>query len=139
MIDARDLGAWLVHLIERKQVGAFNATGPVGRLTWGEWLETCKRVAGSDAAYTWLSDEFLQANEVPMEQLPFWVPEPYDGIFAVSIQRALDAGLTFRPLADTVHDTLEWINQLDRPLRIGLEPEREAELLAAWKEKAVSN
>lgn len=138
MIDARDLGAWLVRMVEDKQTGAFNAAGPADKLTWGEWLNTCKSVTGSDVTYTWLSDEFLQANEVPMEQLPFSVPEPYDGIFAVSVQRALEAGLTFRPLADTVRDTLEWINQLDRPLRIGLGSERETELLAAWKEKAVS-
>ncbi len=136
MIDARDLGAWLVHLIERRQVGTFNATGPAETLTWDAMLNTCQTVAGSEAAFTWLSDAFLQAQEVPMEQLPFWVPEPYDGVFAVSVQRALDAGLTYRPLADTVRDTLNWITQLDRPLQIGLDPAREAELLAAWKAQA---
>jgi 2'-hydroxyisoflavone reductase len=138
MIDARDLGVWMLHLIVRKCTGVYNATGPDGTLTWGEWMDTCKAVAGSDASFTWVSDEFLQAQQAAETQLPFWVPEPHDGIFAVSIQRTIDAGLTFRPLADTVRDTLAWFNALNRPLSAGLTPEREGELLAAWKEKTTA-
>ncbi|HLU10473.1 MAG TPA: SDR family oxidoreductase [Oceanobacillus sp.] len=134
MIDARDLGAWMTHLIEEKRTGILNATGPAYKLTWGEWMNTCKTVAGSDASFTWVSDEFLQEKEATQSQLPFWVPEFYNGIFDVSLKRAFDAGLTLRPLAETVRDTLAWFNSLDRPLSVGLSPEQEADLLAAWKE-----
>jgi 2'-hydroxyisoflavone reductase len=141
MIDTRDLGGWIVRMIEGKRTGIFNTTGPAGKLTWGEWMETCRTVANSDATFTWVSDEFLEQLEIPNPQLPFWVPEAYNGVFAVSVQRAVDAGLTFRPLAETVSDTLDW--QATRPqdyaLKIGLTPERETELLAAWKEKAISD
>jgi 2'-hydroxyisoflavone reductase len=135
MIDGRDFGAWLVRMIEGKQIGFFNATGPAGKLTWAEWMAICKAVAGGDAGFTWVSDQFLEEHEASEQELPFWVPEPYDGIFAVSIQRARDAGLTFRPLEEIVRDTLAWFNMQDRPLKGGLSPEREAELLTAWKEK----
>ena len=141
MIDTRDLGRWLVQMIEGRRTGIFNATGPEHKRTWGEWMETCRTVTNSDAAFTWVSDEFLEEHKVPNPQLPFWVPEAYNGIFAVSVAQAVEAGLTFRPLDETVRDTLDWhaTRPQDYTLKTGLTPDREAELLAAWKEKAVSH
>lgn len=49
---------------------------------------------------------------------------------------AKSSGLTFRPLAVTAKDTLDW--HLGRPakeqaeLRIGISPDSEKEVLAAW-------
>ena len=49
---------------------------------------------------------------------------------------AMASGLTFRPLAVTAADTLEW--HLARPaeqqaeLRIGIKPDREKQVLAVW-------
>jgi 2'-hydroxyisoflavone reductase len=58
------------------------------------------------------------------------------GISAVSIKRALDKGLTFRPLAETVRDTLAWFRQQPKErqekLRAGITKEREAEVLKDW-------
>jgi nucleoside-diphosphate-sugar epimerase len=127
-IDVRDLGSWLVDLSERRATGTYNATHP-GR-PWAEVLETCREVAGSDAAFTWVPDGFLAEREVgEWMELPMWVHSSDDaGIHEAAVSRAIAAGLTFRPLEDTVRDTLELAQTTDDA---GLEPEREAELLAA--------
>ncbi len=127
-VDVRDLGSWLVDLLERRATGAYNATHP-GR-TWGEVLETCREVAGSDATFTWVSDSFLVEREVgEWMELPMWVQSPDEaGIHEADVSRAVVAGLTFRPLEETVRDTLELARTTGDA---GLSPEREAELLAA--------
>jgi 2'-hydroxyisoflavone reductase len=127
-IDVRDLGSWLVDLAERRAAGAYNATHP-GH-PWGELLETCREVAGSDATFAWVPDSFLVEREVgEWMELPLWIHSPEDaGMHDTDVSRAIAAGLTFRPLAETVRDTLE----LAQPTAdAGLSPEREAELLAA--------
>jgi 2'-hydroxyisoflavone reductase len=127
-IDVRDLGSWLVDLSERRAAGIYNATHP-GH-PWGEVLETCREVASSDATFTWAPDSFLAEREVgEWMELPLWIHAPEDvGMHDTDVSRAIAAGLTFRPLADTVRDTLE----LAQPTaEAGLNPEREAELLAA--------
>lgn len=133
MIDARDLGAFMLHLLEQGTSGTFNATGPEQPLQWGDWMRTCSEAAGTQPTHTWVSDEFLQQHEVNGGELPFWVPALYENHFAVSVERAVNAGLTFRPAVETARDTLAWKGTpAISELRAGLKPEREAELLAAW-------
>ncbi|MFN8560459.1 MAG: SDR family oxidoreductase [Anaerolineae bacterium] len=134
MIDARDLGAWMVHLLEQDAGGIFNAVGPERPLTWAEWMEACRDAAGTTPTYTWISDEFLQAHEADGGELPFWVAAPYENIFAVSVERAVNAGLRFRPALDIARDTLAW-KGAGSDLKVGMKPEREAELLAAWHQE----
>jgi 2'-hydroxyisoflavone reductase len=134
-IDVRDLAAWTVQATEAKLHGPYNATGPNGRLTLGEVLQTCRDESGSDAHITWVSEAFLLENEVgAYVEMPLWVPAEYAGFDTFNCQKAIDAGLKFRPLAETVRDTLSW--QATRPAdyqwRGGLTPEREAELLEKW-------
>ena len=93
MIDARDLGAFALHLLEQEMGGVFNATGEV--MTWQQWMDNCAAAAGTAPTYTWVSDEFLGEQEVNGGELPFWVPAPYENIFAVSVERAIKAGLVF--------------------------------------------
>ncbi|HZO86929.1 MAG TPA: NAD-dependent epimerase/dehydratase family protein [Chthonomonadaceae bacterium] len=133
-IDARDLAEWNIRLIEAGQTGVYNATGPDYPLTMGRLLDECKAVGGSDARFTWASQEFLQQEGVqPWTELPLWVPEEPDmaGFNAVNCDKAIAAGLTFRPLSDTIRDTLAWdaTRPADREWRAGLKPERERELL----------
>ena len=94
----------------------------------------------SDARLTWVSTEFLEAHQVsPWSDLPVWVPGEGDsaGFARRDIGRAVQAGLTFRPLPTTAADTLAWFRQQpaerQAKLRAGLPAAREAELLAAWK------
>jgi 2'-hydroxyisoflavone reductase len=144
-IDVRDLGGWLVRLGEERTAGAFTATGPAPATTAAEVLETCRAVSGSDARFTWVDEEFLLEREVgEWMELPLWLSA--QGEFAhmldADVSRAVAAGLTFRPLAETVRATLAWARARDGrgagtvamggAEGVGLAPERERELLAAW-------
>jgi nucleoside-diphosphate-sugar epimerase len=127
-IDVRDLGEWLVDLGERKIAGAFNAVHP--GVTWEALLATCRDVSGSDARFVWVDPEFLVEREVGQwMELPMWLHGEEEGIHATDVSRALAAGLTFRPLEETVRGTLE---QAEATGAAGLKPEREADLLEAW-------
>lgn len=130
-IDARDLGAFMVALLEQDTPGVFNATGPGAPLAWGAWMSGLREAAGADATLRWVDDAFLEAQGVTGAELPFWVPPPDEQIFGVSIQRAVEQGLTFRPALETARDTLAWRADASvADLAVGLDPAREAKLLA---------
>lgn len=140
VIDARDLAEWVVELVERRQTGIYNATGPAYHLTLQQVLETCKTTTSSDAQWVWVDPEFLAAQGVEQwTDLPLWIRDTQTmvGFSAMSIERALAAGLTLRPLATTIADTLAWSRALpaDTERRAGLAPEREAELLRLWRDQ----
>ena len=122
-VDVRDLADWILDGVEQGLSGTFNATNE--GVAWGALL------AGADV--TWVSDEFLQEHEVgPWMELPLWLPDPeWAGMHDTDVGRARAAGLRFRPLEETI------AGAADAPAEegIGLTPEREAELLAAWHER----
>jgi 2'-hydroxyisoflavone reductase len=129
IIDARDLGAWLIGLLERGESGAFNATHP--GLTWAELVESALRVTGSDARPVWIDEDWLAEQGVgEWMELPMWLRDPeWVGMNRADVSRALGSGLTFRPLDETVGGTLDQAETTDEA---GLKPERERELLEAW-------
>jgi 2'-hydroxyisoflavone reductase len=133
-IDARDLAAWIVKMAADRQPGTYNATGPDYELSMGTLLEACGVVSGGDAQLVWVSEQFLEQNGVePFTELPLWVPREYGGMLAVDCGRAIAAGLTFRPLSETIRAVLEWDRaRADTEPVAGLTPERERELLLAW-------
>ena len=142
----RDLADWIVRLAHWRTTGAFNATGPVPPVTMRELLETCREVSGSDAELVWVEEDFLLKHEVgAWMELPLWLPasdEEFAHMQEADVSRAVAAGLTFRPVAETVRDTLAWANSVGEtaaPLasgvaigQAGMAPEREAALLRAW-------
>jgi 2'-hydroxyisoflavone reductase len=129
-IDARDLGAWLVDLCERRESGAFNATH--AGLSWAELVESCLRVTGADAQPVWIDANWLADQGVgTWTELPLWLHGPdWVGMMDADVSRALAAGLTFRPLDDIVRGTLE---HAETTADAGLTPERERALLGAWQ------
>ena len=135
LIDARDLAGWMLCMAEGGQTGVYNATGPSWRLTMRGMLEEIREATGSDARFVWASEEFLlNAGVKPWEEMPFWVPKEMAGILAVDVDRAVGAGLAFRPLAETVSDTLGTkAGKLDAQFDAGISRERERELLRAWR------
>ncbi|HEX2202382.1 MAG TPA: NAD-dependent epimerase/dehydratase family protein [Longimicrobium sp.] len=137
LIDARDLGAWLVRMTEEGASGTYNAVGPEAPYTLREVLDTVRRVTGSDAAFTWVSDDFLlEQGLTPWGELPFWQPAEEEGVFRVDNRRAVAAGLAFRPLADTVRDVAAARATHHPGERVsGIPREREAELLRAWHDR----
>ena len=141
LIDVRDLAAWTLRRLEGGKSGVYNATGPAVPLTFDQVLDACVAESGSDARFTWVSEAFLGAEEVgPWTEIPLWIPESdpdAPGFSAVNCNKAIADGLTFRPLAETVRDTLIWAKTrpADWEWRAGLKPEREAELLRKWAAK----
>jgi 2'-hydroxyisoflavone reductase len=128
-VDVRDLAEWMLRACERGLGGTFNATNEGVALA--ELLETCREVSGSDARFTWVPDGFLLEQGVgEWLELPLWIADPaLAAIDRADVSRALVAGLTFRPLAETVRGTLEHAQPTDSA---GLDPSKEAAVLAAW-------
>ena len=143
VIDVNDLAMFIVHCAERNITGTFNATSPAGELTMGEIFDTCRKVSGSDATFTYVSREFMVEKELQeWSDIPVYVP--LDGADAghpfINVKKALQQGLTFRPISETIRDTLDWWASVsqerkDRPMRSGLTAERELEALKAWHDK----
>jgi 2'-hydroxyisoflavone reductase len=132
VIDVRDLAEWIVELCERSVSGTFNATHP--GLSWEQLLESCSEVTRSDAAVTWVPDDFLLEHDVgPWMELPLWLPDPrVEDALHADVSRAVATGLRFRPLVDTALGALELAEKTDAA---GLTPERENRLLTSWHER----
>jgi 2'-hydroxyisoflavone reductase len=126
LVDVRDLGEWIVRLCEARTAGVFNA---VRSATRRELLDACVRATGSDARLHWVPSERLVESGVgEWMELPLWLSSPqYAGMMRADNRRAIEAGLTFRPLEETARATLELADTVDG---VGLAPGREAELLA---------
>jgi 2'-hydroxyisoflavone reductase len=139
-IDVRDLGEWIVKVIEDRTVGVFNAVGPAERTGIGRLLDACNVSVGEGKAkFTWADAAFLAEQKVEAwSDMPVWVPADGDdaGAAQVAIGRAIGKGLAFRPIGDTCRTTLDWFKTLpaDRQakLKSGVTPERETAVLAAW-------
>jgi 2'-hydroxyisoflavone reductase len=134
-IDVRDLAAFMVGLLASHATGTFNATGPAAPVPMDRLLAACIAAAASDARIEWIEEAFLRDNGVaPWKEMPLWVPEsdPENaGFMDVPIDRAIAAGLAFRPLRETVADTLAWsrTRPADHAWKAGLPEGRERALL----------
>jgi len=137
-IDARDLAAFVSLVAENKINGIFNVAGPEARMSMAEFLYGLRAVTAAAVRFTWVEADFLAQQDInDWQDLPLRIPVPDPaGPAVVSNARAVTAGLSFRPLAVTALDTLNWFATLPAKrqanLRIGLSVEQEAELLAAW-------
>lgn len=143
-IDARDLAEWTIHMIEQRETGVFNALGPAAPLSIAEMLYGIKAVTTAGAQFTWVGADFLEQQQIEAwKHMPVWVPPAGEmaGFHFRSNAKAVAKGLTFRPLAVTALDTIEWNKtrspearqaQLEGKFN-GLAAAREAEVLAAWK------
>lgn len=129
VVDVRDLARWIIHMAEEGKTGVYNTTGPEHPLTMGELLNECKAVTGSDAQFVWVSNAFMMEREV---DVPLWVPDGYEGFGSVNCDKAISEGLRFRPLEETIRDTLAWRGQ-NVELRTGLKREQEQQLLGEWR------
>jgi 2'-hydroxyisoflavone reductase len=148
VVDARDLAAFAIRLVERDVGGTFNVVSPPGRFSMGELVDESVAAARALAKPAeppqpvWLPAAFLAGQGVqPWSEMPVWLPaEGESAAFArTPVRRALAAGLAIRPLRDTVRDTLRW--QLQRPAearakpRAGIDPAKEREVLLQWRRR----
>lgn len=135
IIDVRDLTEWIVRLAENGTAGRFNGVGIAAPMSMAEMVHGIRAVTNAPVDFTWVPIPFLKDQNVqPYSDMPIWIPN--DPLSRVDNSHALQSGLTYRPLAVTAADTLGW--HRTRPqaqrnsLRIGIEPEREQAVLAAW-------
>jgi len=139
IIDARDLSEWMIRLVEGRVTGIYNGLGPAIPRPMAEMLYGIRAVTTAETTFTWVPADFLEAQKIrPWVDVPVWIPPVGDeaGSSRFDLTREVKTGLTFRPLAVTVRDTLDY--HFSRPperqakLRFGMTAEREAEVLAAW-------
>lgn len=138
-IDCRDLAAWLLHAADAGIGGAFNTVSKPGQATMRSLLEAAVAATGSAARLVWAPPEVIvEAGIAPWTELPVWVP-PDSELAAVhtgNVTAAYAAGLTCRPVEQTVADTWAWLQAKGDPapspggLRHGLDPDRERAVLA---------
>jgi 2'-hydroxyisoflavone reductase len=137
IIDVRDLAGFYIRLLENAQTGTFNATGPAGRFSYGGMLKGIRATTSDAVNFTWVDSGFLTEQQVDWKEMPMFNSEEdgFIGIFSEQ-QSSIDAGLSYRPFTETVKDTLAWHRQLppDKQVftRAGIDPEKEASVLAAW-------
>ena len=136
LIDARDLADWMLTMVEERETGIYNANGPESDLTLGQVLEACRKASPeTPTELKPVSEEFLLSQGVPpFTELPLWVSSSGEGMMQVNNQKAFDKGLSYRPLEETVRDTLSWSRSREPgDRRAGLSPQREQELLEAYE------
>ena len=137
VIDVRDMAAWMVGLLDRSESGAFHAVGPSSTFTWGEELEAIVgSVAPEGTTLRWVDAPFLLEAALDDTALPLWPgADPDVLVMTADPAAALATGLTIRPLAETVRDTLAWTRTVEQPAQPGLSATDEAALLARWQSR----
>jgi 2'-hydroxyisoflavone reductase len=131
-VHGRDHAEWMLDLAEERRPGVFNATGPAEPLTMEMLLEAIREETGGGARLVWVDEaRLLDGGVEAWSDLPLWLAPAANpkvaNLLAVDIGRALAAGLRFRPLAETIRDTLD---RADTSPAAGLHPDRERELLS---------
>ena len=139
-VHARDLADWILDLAGRREAGVFNATGPAEPLTMEQLLEECIGATGSEAQLVWVDEDFLAERGVEAwSDVPLWLAPAHNpqeaNFLTMDVSKAVAAGLRFRPLRETILDTLSGAQPTHAA---GLSAEREAELLEAWKARSPS-
>jgi 2'-hydroxyisoflavone reductase len=140
-IDVVDLAAFCLRLLEDDRAGIFNATGRP--IPFEKLLQVChelcqesdsKSEATPPAEAVWVEpDALLERGVGPWMELPLWIPgEEMAGMQQASIAAAEAAGLSLRPIEETVRDSLAWMRSLDRPMRAGLSVDKEELLLGEF-------
>lgn len=139
--DVRDVAAFMIRLLEDEASGTYNAAGPLSATGVHRFVHGVHAVFPSQADFVAVDDhDFLSEHGVSF-QIPWILPrDEYYGTARVSIDKGVAAGLTYRPLADTIRDVHAWwhsdaVPEERRERLVGAERSlmaREAEILEAW-------
>jgi 2'-hydroxyisoflavone reductase len=155
-VDVRDLSEWIIRMLESNTNGTFNIVGPARKQTMAEFVYGLAALTSAPLSWTWVEDyEFLktfayrktqQGQDVHLTYAVPWVMVDGEdlGHMRIDNSRALAAGLTFRPLAETAMDTIAWRSSSAVPENLRTTPryvlnaEQEQAILAAWKKRTNS-
>ncbi|MGI8786203.1 MAG: NAD-dependent epimerase/dehydratase family protein [Pyrinomonadaceae bacterium] len=139
LIDGRDLAKWIISMIEKNESGIYNVTGKPFELTMEKMLAEIKNASGCDAKFVWVNEAFLKKENVAeWSEMPLYLAESVKearGFLSANVDKALAKNLHFRPLRDTIRETLAWRETQNDALKAGISGERETELLRKWREQ----
>jgi len=137
IVDVRDLAEFMIRVLENNHNGVFNVAGPKSTLTAKQFYPAAAEALGAKVKFTYVDDyDFLAAHKIE-ESIPWAMLKGNDyGMMSVKNDRAIAAGLSFRPLATTVRDTLAWWPTVPEARRtkprFSITPDSEAKALADW-------
>lgn len=137
-IDAVDIAEWMIRLVENSETGTFNAAGKPYSVKFGAMLSEMKSALGSDARFVWGDDDFMSRHDVaPWTDMPVYLPDTDEtkGFSTANVDRAIEKGLTFTDLKDTVLTVHEWRRKMPEAIKAGISRERERALLKAFQEQ----
>jgi 2'-hydroxyisoflavone reductase len=141
LVDVRDLAEFMVRLLETGQRGIYNVAGPREALTARRFYEDAAKALDAKVKYTFIDDyDFLAAHKID-EAIPWAMLKGNDyGMMSISNAKAIAAGLSFRPLATTLRDTLAWWPSVPAARRehphFAITTEQEAQALADWARRS---
>ncbi len=107
--DVRDVAEFMIRLAEQKMSGTYNAVGPEESQGILAFVQEAQNAFDTDSSFISVDDyEFLKEKGI-YDIVPWIMPEGNNyGSARISNAKGLAAGLTFRPLVDTVKDTYDW-------------------------------
>ncbi len=143
-IDVRDVGNWMIRLIEERKSGIYNAVGPASPTGMHPFVYGAYAAFSTPANFIPVTAyDFLKAEKI-MEVIPWIMPvDENKGSARINNQHGMANGLTLTPLADSVRDMFDWWNSDDvkqdrrDKLVSGTDAlmSREKEILERWKRK----
>ncbi len=118
-IDVRDLSRFVLDQAERGTRGVSNVAPPPGSFTYGEMILACaeqvRAVATERPELIWADEDWLVDMGVAQwTELPLW--RNASAPWGMNTERAMGAGLTSRPIKETVADTWTWLRAGGRPV-----------------------
>jgi hypothetical protein len=134
LVDAHDLACFLLHTIDGRLTGVFNVAGPP--ITARELITAVRARSGRRVEPCWIPEEFALSRGLrPWTEIPLWLPasSPERALMSVSTSKAERAGLTHRPLSDTIADCLGWQEVRRSWSQQWLDRPRELQLLDEWR------
>ena len=132
------MAKFIINAIAKDLVGPYNVTGHNHKIMFSEFLETCKKVTNSNCIFVTVTDEKLsQHNEISHKIFPLYsanIPM-FKDIFNVNVDKALENGLSLRPLEETILDAVAWYEEYYQTkdasmLVAGIKPNDEKELIS---------
>jgi 2'-hydroxyisoflavone reductase len=114
-IDARDLGEFVLTLATTTALGAFHAAGPYPPGRFFEVMQAISdQVSPADTRLVEISPRHILSHHLD-SRFPLWSGSSSETALAVDSAKAVAAGLTFRPLAESVEDVIEWWDDREAP------------------------
>ncbi|BAO76714.1 NAD-dependent epimerase/dehydratase family protein [Winogradskyella sp. PG-2] len=107
--DVRDIAEWFIRLAENKQHGIYNGVGPKSAQTMQEFVKEAAKTFDVELSFVMVDDyDFLVENKLYYSVPWIMGGEKNYGSARISNSKSITAGLTFRPLENTVKDTYNW-------------------------------